>query len=601
MQTGIALLVSTTPKFFQADDERENSTLNWKTILRYFYDYRQLLSQLTLGLVLSTLFSLAAPFLTQSIVDVGVNTRDLNYIYLLLSAQVMLFLGSTAVDFIRSWILLHISTRVNLSILSDFLIKLMKLPINFFEKKTTGDILQRVSDQQRIESFLTSTTLSAFFSAVNLFFFTIILFHYSPTIFAVSIASAALYIGWITMFLNRRRELNHKQFENESSNQDKIVELVNGIQDIKLNNCEQRKRWSWEHLQIRLFQYKIQRLSLTQYQQGGGNVINQAKNILITFLSVKAVIDGHLTIGGMMAIQYIAGQISGPIDQVLGFVQSYQDAKISLERLSEIHQLDNEEPANKTYQDELPSDKHISITDLSFTYPGVGNTPVLQNISLRIPQGKTTAIVGLSGSGKTTLLKLLLGIYETAEDEIKIGAIPLKHLKLKTWRTACGTVMQDSYIFSDSIENNISISDETPDRERVIKAVEAANLTDFIDDQPFGLDTKIGSSGNGLSQGQKQRLLIARAIYKNPDYLFFDEATNALDSKNERKIMDNLNNLLIGKTVVVVAHRLSTVSNADNIIVLSKGKIIEQGTHLELTDLRGEYFSLVKNQLELGS
>jgi ATP-binding cassette subfamily B protein len=599
MHDGISLLLSPSPLFYGQEDEKGNK-LSWLSILRYFYAYKQLFVQLALGLGVGTLLSLVTPLLTQSIVDVGINTRNINFVYLILIAQVMLFLGSMSVNFIRSWILLHISTRVNISILTDFLIKLMKLPVSFFESKTTGDIMQRMNDQQRIESFLTSTTLSALFSIVNLVVFTMMLIYYNTSIFLVSLASTLLYTGWITLFMQRRRELNYRQFSNSSSNQNNIVELVSGMQEIKLNNCEQQKRWGWEHIQAILFKYKIESLTLSQYQQGGSMFINQAKNIFITFLSVKAVIDGQITLGGMMAIQYIVGQVSSPIEQMLNFVQTYQDAKISLERLNEIHQLDDEEPIDKSWLNELPTNKTIVINNLSFTYPGAGNDRVLEQISFTIPQGKTTAIVGMSGSGKTTLLKLLLRFYKPEKGEIKIGETNLDHFSFRSWRSACGTVMQDGFIFSDTIESNIAVGDDLPDKKKLDKAIKIANIGDYIAALPFGLYTKIGTAGNGLSQGQKQRLLIARAVYKDPDYLFFDEATNALDANNERVIMDNLNEFFTGRTVVVVAHRLSTVSNADNIIVMSKGKIIEQGTHHDLTCLKGEYFGLVKNQLELG-
>jgi ATP-binding cassette subfamily B protein len=592
-------LLSPSPVFYEQEEDKK-SKVSWLSILRYFYAYKKLFVQLVLGLGAGTLLSLITPFLTQSIVDIGINTRNLNFVYLILIAQVMLFIGSTSMNFIRSWILLHISTRVNLSILTDFLIKLMKLPVSYFETKTTGDIMQRMSDQQRIESFLTGTTLNTLFSVINLVVFTVVLVYYNATIFMVSLISTIIYAGWIALFLKRRRELNYKQFSNSSDNQSNVVELVNGMQEIKLNNCEQQKRWGWERIQATLFKFKVENLALTQYQQGGSSFINQAKNILITFLSVKAVIDGDITLGGMMAIQYIVGQVSSPIEQMLGFVQSYQDAKISLERLNEVHELEDEEPIGKDWIHELPANRSITINNLTFRYPGAGNDPVLEEISLIIPQGKTTAIVGMSGSGKTTILKLLLRFYESEKGEVKIGETHLDNLSFKAWRSACGTVMQDGFIFSDTIENNIAVGDEFPDAKKLQQAIKVANIRDFIDELPFGLKTKIGSAGNGISQGQKQRLLIARAVYKNPDYLFFDEATNALDANNERIIMDNLNQFFTGRTVVVVAHRLSTVSNADNIIMLDKGRIIEQGTHHELTGLKGEYYKLVKNQLELG-
>lgn len=598
IDNGILLLLNPSPQFYEKEDDKEPGP-SWLSILRYFYAYKQMFVQLAFGLGIGTLLSLVTPFLTQSIVDIGVNTRDINFVYLILIAQIMLFIGSTSVNFIRSWILLHISTRVNISILTDFLIKLMKLPVSFFESKTTGDIMQRMNDQQRIESFLTGTTLTTLFSLINLVVFTVVLVYYSTMIFVVSLLSTLLYGGWIAMFLKRRRALDYKQFDNSSSNQSNVIELVNGMTEIKLNNSERQKRWGWEYIQARLFKSKMQSLALNQYQQGGSMFINQAKNILITFLSIKAVIDGQITLGGMMAIQYIAGQVSSPIEQMLSFIQSYQDAKISLERLNEIHQLPDEEPVDKYWIRELPANKSITIKNLTFIYPGAGNDPVLENINLTIPQGKTTAIVGMSGSGKTTVLKLLLRFYELEKGEIRVGATNLNQLSFKTWRSACGTVMQDGFIFSDTIENNIAVGDDYPDQQKLQQAIKVANMNDFIEELPFGLLTKIGSLGNGISQGQKQRLLIARAVYKNPDYLFFDEATNALDANNERIIMDNLNEFFTGRTVVVVAHRLSTVSNADNIIVLDKGKIIEQGTHHELTALKGEYYDLVKNQIEL--
>lgn len=599
LHDGISLLLSPTPKFFDIKEEKE-SRVRWSTILRYFYAYKQLFFQLMLGLAVGTMLQLITPFLTQSIVDIGINTRNITFVYLILIAQVMFFIGNMSVNFIRSWILLHISTRINISILTDFLIKLMKLPISYFETKTTGDIMQRMSDQQRIEGFLTGTTLSTLFSMVNLVVFTVVLVYYNVLIFIVAMVSTLIYTGWIVIFLKYRRELNYKQFDISSKNQTSVVELVTGMQEIKLNNREKQKRWDWEHIQANLFNFKVKNLALSQYQQAGSSFINQGKNILITFISVKAVIDGDITLGGMMAIQYIVGQISSPIEQMLGFIQSYQDAKISLERLNEVHQLQDEEPTDKHFLYELPTDKSITIKDLTFRYPGAGNDPVLENINLYIPQGKTTAIVGMSGSGKTTLLKLLLRFFEAEKGEIKIGETKLSNLSYKVWRSKCGTVMQDGFIFADTIENNITLGEDFPDSSKLQQALQTANINELIEELPFGLKTKIGSAGSGISQGQKQRLFIARAVYKNPDYLFFDEATNALDSNNERIIMDNLQGFFIGKTVLVVAHRLSTVSNADNIIMLDKGKIIEQGTHTELTALKGAYYQLVKNQIELG-
>ncbi|MEZ2337255.1 peptidase domain-containing ABC transporter [Mucilaginibacter sp. RCC_168] len=597
---GIALLLSPTPQFYEQEDEKGNE-VRWSFLLRYLITYRKLVIQLLFGLGIGSLLQLITPFLTQSIVDIGINTRNLNFIYIILFAQTALIIGRVSVDFIRSWILLHISTRVNVSILTDFLIKLMKLPMSFFDTKMTGDILQRMSDQKRIESFLTGSTLSTLFSMFNLLVFSIVLAYYNATIFFVFAVSSVIYTAWIVIFLKRRRALNYKSFEISAKNQSSIVQLINGMQEIKLNNCEQQKRWEWEHIQARLFKFSVKTLALNQYQQGGATFINEGKNILITFLSAQAVITGNLTLGAMVAVQYIVGQLSSPIEQLLGFIQGFQDAKISLERLNEIHQMDDEEPVDKEWSHSLPENKSLSINNLTFRYPGAGNEPVLENIDMVIPQGKTTAIVGMSGSGKTTILKLLLRFYEPQKGDIKVGGQQIGNIGFKTWRSGCGVVMQDGFIFSDTIERNIAVGDDYPDKAKLRHAIKIANIQDFIDGLPLGLNTKIGAEGNGISQGQRQRMLIARAVYKDPHYIFFDEATNALDANNERVIMDNLDEFFEGRTVVIVAHRLSTVSNADNIIVLDKGRIIEQGTHHELTALKGDYYKLVKNQLELGA
>lgn len=595
---GIVLMLSPTPDLYAQEGDK-NDGLNWSYLLRYLYQYKQLVIQLFVGLGVGSLLQLIVPFLTQSVVDIGINTRNLNFIYIILIAQTMLFLGRMSVDFIRSWILLHISTRINISILTDFLIKLMKLPMSFFDTKMTGDIMQRMNDQRRIESFLTGSTLNTIFSMFNLIIFTGVLAYYNVNIFIIFLVSSVLYSLWVIAFLKRRRDLDFKRFDISSKNQSSIVQLIGGMQEIKLNNCEQQKRWEWERLQAGLFKFSIKSLSLGQIQQAGAFFINEGKNIVITFLVAKSVIDGQLTLGGMMAIQYIVGQVNSPIEQLLGFIQSLQDAKISLERLNEIHQMEDEEPLDKTLLKELPINKSISIQGLNFTYPGAGNEPVLKGINLDIPEGKTTAIVGMSGSGKTTILKLLLRFYTPQKGEIKIGATYIDQIGYRYWRGQCGIVMQDGFIFSDSIARNIAVADEVPNMAKLQHAIKVANITDLIESLPLGLNTKIGAEGNGISQGQKQRILIARAVYKDPEYIFFDEATNALDANNENIIMQNLEDFFKGRTVVVVAHRLSTVKNADNIVVLDKGVIIEQGTHAELTKNKGEYYQLVKNQLDL--
>lgn len=601
-RNGLSLILSPTPGFYeQKGTDQPLNKLHWGNILRYFYTYQKLFIQLALGLLVGTILQLFTPFLTQAVVDIGISTRNLNFIHLILIAQLVLFAGQTGVTFIRSWILLHISTRVNISILTDLLIKLMKLPMEFFETKTTGDIMQRMSDQQRIEAFLTGSSLNTLFSLVNLLVFGFVLIFYHNGIFTVFAVSTVLYTGWILLFLRQRRELDHKRFAIGSDNQTTMVELVGSMQEIKLNNSEKQKRWLWESIQARLFQFKVKSLALSQYQQAGSMAINQLKNILITFISAKAVVDGDLTLGGMMAIQYIVGMVSNPVEQLLGFIQSYQDAKISLERINEIYQEEDEEPIHQEWIRELPDERSITLKEVTFRYPGAGNEPVLSDIDLVFTQGKTTAIVGMSGSGKTTILKLILRFFQPESGEIRVGNHKLQQLGFSTWRAACGVVMQDGFIFADTIENNIAVGDEFPDRERVQQAITIANLQEFIEEQPFGLQTRIGTAGKGISQGQRQRLLIARAVYKNPQYILFDEATNALDANNERVIIDNLQHFLVGRTAIIVAHRLSTVSHADHIIVLDKGMIVEQGTHQTLTAIKGHYYHLVRNQLELGN
>ncbi len=611
---GVALLVEPTPAFFETEEDKKTG-LDFSYLLKYLWSYKKLLFQLAVGLLVGSGLQLVFPFLTQSIVDVGIQTRNLNFIYVMLIAQLMLFASRTVVEFIRSWILLHISIRINLSILSDFLIKLMKLPMSFFDTKMFGDIMQRIGDHSRIEQFLTGQTLSTLFSLVNLVIFGGVLAMYSLPIFLIFMVGSILYALWVMIFLKERRKLDFKMFDVAAKNQGSLVQLIQGMQEIKLANAEHLKRWEWERIQTKMFQFQTKGLALNQYQQAGAFFLNEGKNILITFFTAKAVVDGQLTLGTMLAVQYIIGQLNAPIESLIQFVQSAQSAKISLERLNEIHDLEDEETPEASVAsasrggildpksfEKVPSlgARGLSLKNLSFTYPGAGNEPVLKNLNLEIPEGKVTAIVGMSGSGKTTLLKLLLKFYEVKGD-ILVNKTPLNSVSAKQWRGKCGIVMQDGFIFSDSIARNIALGDESPNLEKLYHACEVANIMEFIESLPLGLNTKIGSEGNGISQGQKQRLLIARAVYKEPDYLFFDEATNALDANNEKKILENLDEFFQGRTVIVVAHRLSTVKNADQIVVLHKGEIIETGTHESLTIKRGEYYDLVKNQLELGN
>jgi len=596
--TGIALLLHTTPKFYDRSGE-QTGKLDFGRLLRYILPYKNLLFQLALGLGVGSLLQLIFPFLTQAIVDIGINTRDLNFIYLVLIAQVMLFAGRTGVQFIRSWILLHMSTRINISILSDFLIKLMKLPMGFFDTRMTGDIMQRMEDHRRIQHFLTSQTLSTLFSFANLLVFSVVLAYYNMLIFGVFLISSTLYVIWVFLFLKKRRELDYRRFGISSSDQSKVIQLVQGMQSIKLNTCEKQKRWEWERLQAKLFRYKIKNLSLNQYQQGGASFINEGKNIGITFLAAVAVVHGQLTLGAMMAIQYIIGQLNSPVQQMISFIRSAQDAWLSMERLNEIHKQGDEEPEQQMLTTELPEQKDITVDRLTFSYPGAGTEPILKDINLHIPEGKVTALVGASGCGKTTLLKLLLKFYPPDKGSIRLGNRDLGMISHRAWRRRCGVVMQDGYVFSDDIASNIAVGEESPDLSRLEHAVEVANIRGFVDSLPLGYRTRIGDEGNGISEGQKQRILIARAVYKDPEFIFFDEATNALDATNERTIMRNLQEFFENRTVIVVAHRLSTVKNADNIVVIDDGEIAEQGTHQELTSSEGAYFELVKNQLEL--
>jgi len=600
LHEGLSLILSPGPNFYELSEDDPTQSLKWAKIATYFYKYRSLFIQLALGMLVGTILQLIVPFLTQSIVDIGINTKSLSFINLILIAQLMLFIAGIGVSFIRSWIMLHITTRVNISILTDLIIKIMRLPMNFFDIKTHGDIMQRMADQQRIEMFLTGNSLNTLFSVVNMIAFGSLLLVYNKLVFGIFLSATILYILWILIFMKYRRELDHKRFRISSENQTYLVEMIQSIKDIKLNNAQKQMRWGWEAIQAKLFKFKVKNLALSQYQAAGSMAINQLKGIMVTYFSAKAVLDGDMTLGSMMAVQYIVGMVNNPVENVLQFMQSYQDAKISLERLNEIYDTEDEEDVRRNYITKLPQQKNIEIKNLTFRYFGAGNTPVFNKLNLTFPAGQTTAIVGSSGSGKTTILKLLLRFYNYEEGEILVGGKRLENIDFALWRDSCGIVLQDNHVYADTIQRNIAVNHETPDLALISESVHIANLEDFIAEQPFGLGTKIGIAGRGISQGQKQRLMIARAVYKRPDFIFFDEATNALDANNERLIIDNLNNFFQGRTVIIVAHRLSTVKNADNIVVLDKGQIVEQGTHTELTSLRGKYYELVKNQLELG-
>lgn len=599
---GTVLLLEPTPEFYSAEDKSNQKTLNFGFLWPYFKKYKKSLIQIFLGLFLVTLLQLVMPFLTQSVVDYGINYQNLNFIYLILIAQLVFFLSSTSVQIIRDWLMLHMTSRINIRLLSDFLMKLMKLSVSYFDRKNIGDLLQRIQDHTRIQNFLSSATLGALFSFVNILVFSLVLLYYNVFIFSIFSGGTIIYLIWTFIFLKKRKELDYKRFDLASGNQSSVVQLLNGMQEIKLNGSERRRRWEWETIQARLYKVSIKSLALQQTQTIGSSFINQLKNIIITFLAAKGVIEGELTLGSMLSIQYILGQLNVPVNNLLTFIQSAQDTQISLARISDVHLQDDEE--NKLEQNIkiLPKDKSIYITDLSYRYGSKHSPLVIRNINLAIPEGKVTAIVGASGSGKTTLLKHLLKIVIPTSGHLKIGNSPLNNFSVSFWRSRCGSVMQEGYIFSDTIVRNITESDSEGliDKERLLQAVKIANIEDFIESLPMGYNTRIGSSGMGISGGQKQRILIARAIYKNPDYLFFDEATSALDSTNESEIMSKLHAFFENRTVVVVAHRLSTVKKADNIVVLEKGQIIEEGNHKELVAKAGVYYRLVKDQLELG-
>ncbi len=605
LSEGIALLVQPAPAFYEEKEENPEQKSLWTFVWGYMREQRVFITQLVLSLLFVSFFSLLTPFLTQAVVDIGIQTRDISLVVLILSGQAFLLLSRVLVEFIRRWVLLHLSTRLNISLISDFLMKLMRLQMGFFDSKRTGDLLQRIGDHSRIQAFLSTSTLSVLFSFFNLIVFGLVLALYHLGIWLVFMLGSVFYIAWILFFLRYRKQLDYKRFQQLANNQNSLIQIISGMQEIKLHHCEQTRRWEWERIQIKIFKVNTESLQLEQIQEAGSLLINESKNILITLLAAWAVIQGEMTLGMMLAIQYILGQLNAPISQMIQFVHQYQDARISLERLQEVYHKPNEDdnaaliPASLLHS--LPLNSGLELRGLSFQYEGQHSPKVLDQLSLDIPQGKVTAIVGTSGSGKTTLLKLLLKYYPPTGGQIKVGQLDLSTISSDYWRMQCGVVMQEGYIFSDSIARNIALDGETLDYARLEEAARIANITELIQGLPLGWQTKIGAEGVGLSTGQKQRILIARAVYKNPQYLFFDEATSALDAENESIIMENLQSFYQNKTVLIIAHRLSTVKKADQIVVLEKGNIVETGTHTQLTALKGKYYHLVKNQLELGA
>lgn len=596
-ETGVALMLEPSPNFGSVEDEFHTTKKSLFSFAKYLLPFKSLGLQLIFGLIAGCIIQLILPFLSQAMVDKGINSKDLGLITLILIAQLSLFVAQLLIGYIRSWIMLHINTRIDISLISDFLIKLMNMPLHFFDTKRTGDILQRIGDHGRIKSFLLSNSMNIVFSLFNFIVFMGILAYYNLMILGIFIVGNTLYLIWVLSFMHYRRELDIKRFYQSSLEQSRLIQMVQGMQDIKLNNCEKQKRWEWERIQMHLFRISVKGLKVGQIQQSGSVLFTQSTNIIISFIAANLVVKGEMTLGMMIALTYIIGQISAPIGEFIGFAQSLQDARISLERLNEIHAQDDEEKDIDTKLLKLPENHSIHICNLSYSYSGAARDYALKNINIDIPNHKVTAIVGESGCGKTTLLKLIQGFYLPNEGSIKIGDVNLNLINPHLWRKSTGSVMQESFIFSDTIANNIALSTDNIDIPRMLHAAQIANIGNFISSLPLGYNTRIGMEGNGISAGQRQRILIARAVYKSPEFMFFDEATNSLDATNERVIMENLRQSYKGKTVIISAHRLSTIKDADQIIVLHHGEVVEQGTHSQLLEAHGYYFKLVENQM----
>jgi len=601
-ETGYVLLLEPNTKFYELE-ENDKQKQGFSFLIPYLKPYKKLINQLFIGLFIGTTIQFILPFFLQSIVDVGVNNQNIPFIYLILLAQLVLFISQTLVQIFREWLVLHITSRLNIKMVSDFLYKMLKLPISYFETRNTGEHLQRIADHRRIQLFISSSSFNMIYSAVLFIVFNLVLAFYNLPIFYVFMVGAVAYIGWTLFFLKKRAILDFKRFDEMSQSQTSLVQIIDGVAEIKINNSQRKNRWKWEQIQIKLFKTSLSTLSLSQYQTIGSGFINELKNILITFLSATAVVEGNITLGMMLSIQYIVGQLNLPLSNFIGFLQTWQDAKISLERLMQVHNKEDEDNAKQNKISELPKRKDIIISNLWFQYGGKSSPFVIKNLSCTFSEGKTTAIVGASGSGKTTLLKLLLKFCNPTKGDIFIGDDNLSNINNDFWRLNCGAVLQDKFIFNDTITGNIAESeqDEIVDRDRLKRALYISNSESFVDKLPNKYNTELGSSGVSLSGGQEQRIMIARAVYKNPSFIFFDEATSALDATNEKVIMENLNEFIKGRTSIIIAHRLSTVKNADSIIVLEDGEIVEEGNHEQLTAKKGVYYNLVKNQLELGN
>ncbi len=596
---GYVLQMVPTMLFFNPE-YKENEKVKLTVFLQYFTPYKKFFFQVILGMIVGLAFSFVMPFLTQSVVDVGILNNNINFIYMVMVAQLIIAFSELFIGFIRSWIMLHVMSRIGIALISDFITKMLRLPISFFDSKKTGDLMQRIGDHSRIQSFFTGTAIGTAFSFVTFFVFAIVLWFYNQKMLLIFLVGHVLYVTWVFLFLKIRRELDYKHFDQAARNQSSIVEILTGAQEIKLSGCESKMRNKWESIQANLLKIKMKGLTIGQIQSGGSFFLSNVTNIIISVYSAQLVIGGEITLGMMMSLSYIIGQLKGPIGAFIGFVHSFQDAKISLERLSEVHFKQDEIQENESkYKYFLSDEKDIHLNHVTYSYYSRNSIPVLKDVSFTIPQNKVTAIVGESGSGKTTLLKLLLGYYEPSGGAIHVGKIKLDNFDKTFWRSRCGTVMQDGFIFSMTIAENIAVSSEFIDRKRLYDAAVLANIHGFIEQLPAGYNTKIGPEGGGISQGQKQRIQIARAVYKDPEFIFFDEATNSLDAINEKIIVENLQKFYRGRTAVIVAHRLSTVKNADQIVVLDNGAVVEVGTHDNLIAQKGCYYHLVKNQITI--
>lgn len=595
------LLIALEPQadFYQREsNEKVDRKKTFETFLAYFKPYKKSFGNLFLVMLLVTILQGFLPFISKAVIDVGIQTQDVDFINIVLIANIAIVVSVLLSNIVRDWILLHITSRINIALISDYLIKLMQLPITFFENKMAGDILQRANDHERIRSFIMNNSINMIFSTLTFVVFGIILLIYNEIIFLIFLVGSIIYVVWVLAFLRIRKRLDWEYFELVSKNQSYWVETIASIQDIKINNYERSKRWKWEDIQARLYKVNLKVLNVTNMQNSGAQFIDTLKNLFITFYCAKSVIQGEITFGVMISTQFIIGMLNAPVVQFIQFIISFQFAQISFLRLNEIHQLPDEHEDVGTNHVELPDNKSLIVNNVIFQYSSNSNM-VLKGIHLVIPEGKVTAIVGDSGSGKSTLLKLLLRLYKPSYGDIMIGNMNINNIGLKQWRDKCGAVMQDGKIFNDTIMNNITLDDEKIDYIKLKKAVNTANISEEIEKLPLGYQTMMGEQGRGLSGGQKQRVLIARALYKNPDYLFFDEATNSLDTINEQKIVDALDDVFKDKTVIVVAHRLSTIRKADQIIVMKDGTVVEIGSHDQLMVARSRYFQLVQSQTDL--